>query len=124
MPKGKKELEVVHTCPLGSECEEIKDNKIHRCMWYTAVRGTNPNTGEEVDEWSCAISWLPTLQIETSQTQRGVSSALESFRNETVKGQKEFNQLMSSGQAIALGLKGKQDVKLVSSIDVDNKDNE
>ena len=123
MPKGKKELEVVLTCPLGSECEEIKDNKIHRCMWYTAVRGTNPNTGEEVDEWNCAIAWGPILQIETSQTQRGVSSALESFRNETVKGQKEFNQLMSSGQAIALGLKGKQDVKLVSSIEVDNENN-
>lgn len=123
MPKGKKELEVVYTCPLGSECEEIKDNKIHRCMWYTAVRGTNPNTGEEMDEWNCAIAWGPILQIETSQTQRGVSSALESFRNETVKGQKEFNQLMSSGQAIALGLQGKKDVKVVSSIDVDNENN-
>ena len=123
MPKGKKELEVVLTCPLGSECEEIKDNKIHRCIWYTAVRGVNPNTGEEVDDWNCAIAWGPILQIETSQTQRGVSSALESFRNETVKGQKEFNQLMSSGQAIALGLKGKQDVKLVSSIEVDNENN-
>jgi len=123
MPKGKKDLEVVLTCPLGSECEEIKDNKIHRCIWYTAVRGTNPNTGEEVDEWNCAIAWGPILQIETSQTQRGVSSALESFRNETVKGQKEFNQLMSSGQAIALGLQGKKDVKVVSSIDVDNENN-
>ena len=123
MPKGKKDLEIVFTCPLGSECEEIKDNKIHRCMWYTAVRGTNPNTGEDVDEWNCAIAWGPILQIETSQTQRGVSTALESFRNETVKGQKEFNQLMSSGQAIALGLKGKQDVKLVSSIEVDNENN-
>ena len=123
MPKGKKDLEIVFTCPLGSECEEIKDNKIHRCMWYTAVRGTNPNTGEEVDEWNCAIAWGPILQIETSQTQRGVSTALESFRNETVKGQKEFNQLMSTGQAIALGLKGKQDVKVVSSIEVDNENN-
>ena len=113
MPKGKKDLEVVLTCPLGSECEEIKDNKIHRCIWYTAVRGTNPNTGEEVDEWNCAIAWGPILQIETSQTQRGVSSALESFRNETVKGQKEFNQLMSSGQAIALGLKGKTPKQIV-----------
>ena len=121
MPKGKKDLEIVFTCPLGSECEEIKDNKIHRCMWYTAVRGTNPNTGEDVDEWNCAIAWGPILQIETSQTQRGVSTALESFRNETVKGQKEFNQLMSTGQAIALGLKGKQQVSLVSSIDVDNE---
>jgi len=121
MPKGKKEMEIVFTCPLGSECEEIKDNKIHRCMWYTAVRGTNPNTGEDVDEWNCAIAWGPILQIETSQTQRGVSTALESFRNETVKGQKEFNQLMSTGQAIALDLKGKQQVSLVSSIDVDNE---
>ena len=123
MPKGKKDLEIVFTCPLGSECEEIKDNKIHRCMWYTAVRGTNPNTGEDVDEWNCAIAWGPILQIETSQTQRGVSTALESFRNETLKGQKEFNQLMSTGQAIALGLKGKQDVKVVSSIEVDNENN-
>ena len=123
MPKGKKDLEIVFTCPLGSECEEIKDNKIHRCMWYTAVRGTNPNTGEDVDEWNCAIAWGPILQIETSQTQRGVSTALESFRNETVKGHKEFNQLMSTGQAIALGLKGKQDVKVVSSIEVDNENN-
>jgi len=123
MPKGKKDLEVVLTCPLGSECEEIKDNKIHRCMWYTNVKGKDPQSEELIDEWSCAITWLPTLQIETSQTQRGVSSALESFRNETVKGQKEFNQLMSSGQAIALGLKGKQDVKVVSSIEVDNENN-
>ena len=97
MPKGKKELEVVFTCPLGSECEEIKDNKIYRCMWYTKVVGQDPNTGETVDDWSCAISWMPTLQIEMSQTNRGQSQAIESFRNETVKGQKEFNQLIQQG---------------------------
>ena len=28
MPKGKKDLEVEFTCPLGSECEEIRNNKI------------------------------------------------------------------------------------------------
>ena len=45
----------------------------------------NPNTGEEVDDWSCAVTWLPTLMIENSQQQRHTSSAIESFRNETVK---------------------------------------
>ena len=99
MPKGKKDVEVVFTCPLGSECEEIKDNKIHRCMWYTKIAGTDANTGEIVDDWSCAISWMPTLQIEMANTNRSQSAALESFRNETVKGQKEFNQLV--GQTIA-----------------------
>ena len=75
MAKGKKDLEIEFTCPLGSECEEIRDNKIYRCMWYTKVSGTDPNTGELHDDWSCAISWMPTLQID--------------------KGQKEFNTLIN-----------------------------
>ena len=94
MPKGKQDLEIVWTCPLGSECEEIKDNKLHRCMWYTKVVGTDANTGEMVDSWSCAISWMPTLQVEMSASNRGQTAALESFRNETVKGQTEFNKLV------------------------------
>ena len=92
----KKELEVEFTCPLGSECEEIRDNKIYRCMWYTKVTGKNPQSEELIDEWSCAITWMPTLQIEMSQTNRGQSQAIESFRNETVRGQKEFTQLISN----------------------------
>ena len=44
MPKGKKDLEIEFTCPLGSECEEIRDNKIYRCMWYTKIAGTDANT--------------------------------------------------------------------------------
>ena len=41
---------------------------------------------------------MQTLQIEMSNTNRSQSAALESFRNETVKGQTEFNQLV--GQSI------------------------
>jgi len=105
----KKSLEddIVFTCPLGSVCEEIKDNKLHRCIWYTKVRGKDPNTGENVDDWSCAISWMPLLQIEMSNTNRSQSAALESFRNETVKGQKEFNNLLKTGQEMALANKKK-----------------
>lgn len=102
MAKGRKDLEVEFTCPLGSECEEIRDKKIYRCMWYTKVVGTDPNTGETHDDWSCAISWMPTLQIEMSLTNRQTGSAVESFRNETVKGQKEFNQLIANAQNLKL----------------------
>jgi len=87
-------LEVEITCPLGSECETTKDNKIMRCAWYTKVVGMDVNTGKEIDEWSCAIAWMPRLQIEMSSTNRGQTQALESFRNETVKGQKVFNNLV------------------------------
>ncbi len=67
-------------CPLiGKDCIQLQ------CAWFTQVRGVNPNTGEEVDDWSCAVTWLPTLLIENSQQQRQTGAAVESFRNETVK---------------------------------------
>jgi hypothetical protein len=40
---------------------------------------------------------MPTLQIEMANTNRSQSVALESFRNETVKGQHTFNQILASG---------------------------
>ena len=92
MSKG--DLEIVTTCPLGHKCQEIKDNKIHRCMWYTKIVGTNPQTGEEVDQWNCAMGWIPILLVENSQTNRGQTQAIESMRNETVKGQQIFNEIV------------------------------
>ena len=87
-------LEVEFFCPLGSTCEEAVDGVIKRCAWYTKMVGLDPNTGKEVDDWACSMSWMPMLQVEMSSTNRGQTKALESFRNETVKGQEEFNSLV------------------------------
>lgn len=72
------------SCPLGSKCEEIKDNSMYRCAWFIQLAGTNPTTGESVDERGCAMSWIPILMIENSAQQRSTASAIESFRNEVV----------------------------------------
>ena len=67
-------------CPLlQKECIGLQ------CAWITQVRGTNPNTSEEVDEWDCAVKWMPMLLIENSQQQRQTGAAVESFRNNTVE---------------------------------------
>jgi len=68
-------------CPLNSfePCKELE------CAWFVQIRGHNPNTGAEVDEWGCAMSWMPILMIENSQQQRSTGAAVESFRNEMVK---------------------------------------
>jgi hypothetical protein len=68
-------------CPLNNfePCKELE------CAWFTQIRGHNPNTGADLDEWGCAISWLPILMIENSQQQRSTGAAVESFRNEMVK---------------------------------------
>lgn len=49
------------------------------------IRGANPNTGADFDEWGCAMAWLPILTIENSQQQRQTGAAVESFRNEMVE---------------------------------------
>ena len=92
------EIKTVLTCPLGAKCEEIKDNKIHRCAWYTKLAGTNPNTGESVDEHGCAIAWLPMLMIENSMQQRSTSAAVESFRNEMTSANQTSQQLLLATQ--------------------------
>ena len=88
------EIKTVLTCPLNSKCEEIKDGAIHRCAWYTKLAGTNPNTGELMDENGCAMSWLPMLMIENSMQQRSTSAAVESFRNEMTSANQTSQQIL------------------------------
>ena len=79
------ELKNGNFCPLlKKECITLQ------CAWFTQVRGTNPNTGKEVDEWACAIAWSPILMIENSNMQRQTGAAVESFRNEMVNSQNQF----------------------------------
>ena len=88
------EIKTVLTCPLGAKCEEIKDGAIHRCAWYTKLAGTNPNTGEVMDEAGCSMTWMPMLMIENSMQQRSTSAAVESFRNETVQANQTTQQIL------------------------------
>jgi hypothetical protein len=82
----------------GTFCPLIKKDCVeHKCSWYMHVRGMNPNTGEDVDHWSCAVSFMPMLTIENSQQQRQTGAAVESFRNEVVKSNNENRQLYIEG---------------------------
>ena len=78
----------------GKYCPLIKKDCVGlQCSWFTQIRGVNPNTGEPVDEWGCAITWMPILLIENSQQQRQTGAAVESFRNEVVKTSEQNQQL-------------------------------
>ena len=75
------EIKPKSNCPLDNfnPCRQLD------CAWFIQVRGHNPNTGKEVDEWACSMAWMPMLMIENSQQQRSTGAAVESFRNEMVK---------------------------------------
>lgn len=53
------------------------------------IQGKNPNDGKDIEEWGCAMSWLPILLIENAQQSRSTGAAVESFRNEMVETNKQ-----------------------------------
>jgi hypothetical protein len=79
----------------GSFCPLIKKDCVGlTCAWYTRVQGYDMNSGNQVDNYECAISWLPMLLIENSGQQRQTGAAVESFRNEMVKANEVNTQLI------------------------------
>ena len=90
-------LEQGKFCPLiGKDCIQMQ------CSWFTQVRGTNPQTGQDVDEWGCAVTWLPMLLIENSQMQRETGAAVESARNESVRDNEENRKLIKKVASVML----------------------
>ena len=89
----------------GKYCPLIKKDCIGiKCSWFMQIRGMNPNTGQEVNEWGCAVAWMPMLTIENSQQQRSTSAAVESFRNEVVKANETNRQIYINELANNFGI--------------------
>ncbi len=78
----------------GSFCPLIRKDCIKEaCSWWVHVRGHNPQTGEQMNHFGCAVAWQPILQIETTQMVRGSQAATESFRNLIANGMEETRRL-------------------------------
>lgn len=83
-------IEPKNNCPLDGfkPCRELE------CGWFMKIMGKNPNTGQDIEDWGCAITWMPILTIENSQQQRSTGAAVESFRNEMVKANQASQQIL------------------------------
>ena len=87
----------------GKWCPLIKGKCVeHKCAFYMQIMGQNPNTGESVNEWGCAIQFLPMLIIENSQQQRQTGAATESFRNEMTKAHQSNQQTLMAAAKIIM----------------------
>jgi len=93
-------IEIVPTCPWGSDCETIKDNKVYRCQLYTEMKGKDAS-GEDQNSWKCAMAWMPILQTEVSGTNRQVAASVQSMRNAQVEtGNKAISALNANTRVI------------------------
>ena len=76
---GKKES-TIDLCPLLKEpCIKA------RCAWWTHLIGENPQTHLPVDEYKCAVTWLPVMLVEVAQKTNQTGAAIESSRNSTLE---------------------------------------
>jgi len=90
----------------GTFCPLIKKDCVGmQCTWFTRIQGYDINTGNQVDEYQCAIAWMPMLLIENSGQQRQTGAAVESFRNEMVKA----NQTSQKVLLASLGFQSQQE---------------
>jgi hypothetical protein len=92
-------IEPKANCPLNNfePCKQLE------CAWFLKIRGSNPNTGEDIDDWGCSMAWMPVLLIENAQMSRQTGSAVESFRNEMVKANEASQQILMSAAHKAIG---------------------
>lgn len=54
----------------------------HDCMMWTQVMGTHPQTGEQMNQWSCAVAWMPTLILNVAQEGRKTQAAIQHINNQ------------------------------------------
>jgi len=111
-------LEVKNNCPLNN----FEPCKQFECAWFVQMRGTDPNTGKEVDEYSCAMSWMPMLLVENAMQGRQTGAAVESFRNEMVKANQSSQELLAKTAELALNPPKTEELKLINLMDVTEDD--
>lgn len=83
-------LEPKNNCPLNNfePCKQLD------CAWFIELHGTNPNTGEPIKDWGCAMTMMPMMLIENARQQHSTATAVESFRNEMVKSNETSQKIL------------------------------
>ena len=84
------QIEVKQNCPLN----DFNPCKQFDCAWFIKIQGKDPNSGKPLEDWGCAIAWMPVLLIENAQQSRSTGAAVESFRNEMVEANQRSQQLL------------------------------
>lgn len=87
----------------GTFCPLIEKNCIEgKCAWWMKLAGTNKNTGEAIEDWGCAVVWMPMLLVENANETRQAAAAVESMRNAAIAGEDATRLAMMQGMSQAL----------------------
>jgi hypothetical protein len=80
-------------CPLnGKLCvdgsrEDFPETKVGgkvTCRWWQHLAGKDPQSEKMIDQFDCAIAWMPTVTIEAAQMGRQTAASVDKVANEIV----------------------------------------
>jgi hypothetical protein len=91
-PRAKSDMK----CPLW---RKPMKQVCHTCEWWVHLRGKPPQGDEVIDQWGCAIAWLPCLMVENSQQQRNTAASVDKVAT-------ELNQASNEATALRAELVG------------------
>lgn len=95
------EMERGYKCPFSG----FEKCKGYDCALFVHLRGTHPQTGAEMDERNCALSWLPLLLVENAKEVREGVAATQSLRNEMARA--SGAQVTGIGELVRLANEGR-----------------
>ena len=93
----------------GEECVQdgaVRNNELVACRFWVTVMGTDPQTGETVNNGDCAMAWMPVLMIENSKVNRETGAAIESMRNESVTTGQQITSALVMAANVSKQIKG------------------
>ncbi len=78
-------------CPLnGKHCldgsrEDFPTNAVGgkmKCMWWQHLAGKDPQSEKMIDQYDCAVAWLPIVTVEAAQMSRQTGASVDKVANE------------------------------------------
>lgn len=92
---------VLYTCDINGKrcCNGVREDftsthpvsgeKI-KCVQFVKLIGSNPQTGQPIENWMCAKVALPVLLLENSQQQRQTAASVDKVANQILRQRAEF----------------------------------
>lgn len=81
-------------CPLnGTKCvdgvrddfENGPDGRPLKCRWWQHLYGKDPQGDQTIDQWDCAVAWLPITTIEAAQMSRQTGASVDKVANQVAE---------------------------------------
>jgi len=66
------------------------------CPMWVSIKGTNPQTGVEVDQWECAIAVTPMTVLEAAKQSREAGASVDHLRADFAKAHEQSMRLALS----------------------------